>query len=468
MSNGIDNVLEIQEECIEKLKEIVQKQFEEKGRPMTACVVTFGCQMNERDSEKLKGILKAAGYELTESEKADVVLYNTCTVRENADTRVFGRLGYLNTIKKKNKEMIIGLCGCMGQEPHIVEKLKESYKFVDLIFGTFNVYKLAELLYARITSGNSIIDVWEESKEFVELLPTERKYSFKSGVNIMYGCDNFCTYCIVPYVRGREKSRPVEDIVDEIKRLTETGVVEVCLLGQNVNSYGKGLDGNVTFASLLREIEKIDGLQRIRFMTPHPKDLSDEVIEVMANSKKICRHIHLPAQSGSSNILKKMNRNYTREDYLALVDKIKTAMPDISITTDLIVGFPGETEEDFEDTLSLVKEVGYSSVFTFQYSKRTGTPAATFEDQVPEEVMTERFNRLLETVKESSGCNDDLAGKTMDVLVEGKNEKLEGYLSGRLSNNMLVHFKGDEDLIGKIIDVHIDESKGFYYFGTIV
>ena len=356
----------------------------------------------------------------------------------------------------------------MGQEPHIVEKLKESYKFVDLIFGTFNVYKLAELLYARITSGNSIIDVWEESKEFVELLPTERKYSFKSGVNIMYGCDNFCTYCIVPYVRGREKSRPVEDIVDEIKRLTETGVVEVCLLGQNVNSYGKGLDGNVTFASLLREIEKIDGLQRIRFMTPHPKDLSDEVIEVMANSKKICRHIHLPAQSGSSNILKKMNRNYTREDYLALVDKIKTAMPDISITTDLIVGFPGETEEDFEDTLSLVKEVGYSSAFTFQYSKRTGTHAATFEDQVPEEVMTERFNRLLETVKESSGCNDDLAGKTMDVLVEGKNEKLEGYLSGRLSNNMLVHFKGDEDLIGKIIDVHIDESKGFYYFGTIV
>lgn len=468
MSNGIDNVLEIQEECIEKLKEIVQKQSEEKGRPMTACVVTFGCQMNERDSEKLKGILKAAGYELTESEKADVVLYNTCTVRENADTRVFGRLGYLNTIKKKNKEMIIGLCGCMGQEPHIVEKLKESYKFVDLIFGTFNVYKLAELLYARITSGNSIIDVWEESKEFVELLPTERKYSFKSGVNIMYGCDNFCTYCIVPYVRGREKSRPVEDIVDEIKRLTETGVVEVCLLGQNVNSYGKGLDGNVTFASLLREIEKIDGLQRIRFMTPHPKDLSDEVIEVMANSKKICRHIHLPAQSGSSNILKKMNRNYTREDYLALVDKIKTAMPDISITTDLIVGFPGETEEDFEDTLSLVKEVGYSSAFTFQYSKRTGTPAATFEDQVPEEVMTERFNRLLETVKESSGCNDDLSGKTMDVLVEGKNEKLEGYLSGRLSNNMLVHFKGDEDLIGKIIDVHIDESKGFYYFGTIV
>ncbi len=468
MSNGIDNVLEIQEECIEKLKEIVQKQSEEKGRPMTACVVTFGCQMNERDSEKLKGILKAAGYELTESEKADVVLYNTCTVRENADTRVFGRLGYLNTIKKKNKEMIIGLCGCMGQEPHIVEKLKESYKFVDLIFGTFNVYKLAELLYARITSGNSIIDVWEESKEFVELLPTERKYSFKSGVNIMYGCDNFCTYCIVPYVRGREKSRPVEDIVDEIKRLTETGVVEVCLLGQNVNSYGKGLDGNVTFASLLREIEKIDGLQRIRFMTPHPKDLSDEVIEVMANSKKICRHIHLPAQSGSSNILKKMNRNYTREDYLALVDKIKTAMPDISITTDLIVGFPGETEEDFEDTLSLVKEIGYSSAFTFQYSKRTGTPAATFEDQVSEEVMTERFNRLLETVKESSGCNDDLAGKTMDALVEGKNEKLEGYLSGRLSNNMLVHFKGDEDLIGKIIDVHIDESKGFYYFGTIV
>ena len=245
MSKGIDNVLEIQEKYIEKLRDTVKKQSEEKGRPMTACVVTFGCQMNERDSEKLKGILKAAGYELTESEKADVVLYNTCTVRENADTRVFGRLGYLSTLKKKNEDMIIGLCGCMGQEPHIVEKLKKSYKFVDLIFGTFNVYKLAELLYAHITSGDSIIDVWEESEEFVELLPTERKYGFKSGVNIMYGCDNFCTYCIVPYVRGREKSRPVKDIVEEIEGLTNNGVVEVCLLGQNVNSYGKGLDGHL-------------------------------------------------------------------------------------------------------------------------------------------------------------------------------------------------------------------------------
>lgn len=468
MSKGIDNVLEIQEKYIEKLRDTVKKQSEKKGRPMTACVVTFGCQMNERDSEKLKGILKAAGYELTESEKADVVLYNTCTVRENADTRVFGRLGYLSTLKKKNEDMIIGLCGCMGQEPHIVEKLKKSYKFVDLIFGTFNVYKLAELLYAHITSGDSIIDVWEESEEFVELLPTERKYGFKSGVNIMYGCDNFCTYCIVPYVRGREKSRPVKDIVEEIEGLTDNGVVEVCLLGQNVNSYGKGLDGNVTFASLLREIEKIEGLKRIRFMTPHPKDLSDEVIDVMSKSEKICRHIHLPAQSGSSNILRKMNRNYTREDYLLLVEKIKKAMPDIAITTDLIVGFPGETEEDFEDTLSLVKEVGYSSAFTFQYSKRTGTPAATFDEQVPEDVIAERFNRLLDTVKESSGCNDNLTGRTMDVLVEGTNDKLEGYLSGRLSNNMLVHFKGDKDLIGKITDVHIDESKGFYYFGTIV
>lgn len=466
MSNGIDNVLEIQEECIEKLKEIVQKQSEEKGRPMTACVVTFGCQMNERDSEKLKGILKAAGYELTESEKADVVLYNTCTVRENADTRVFGRLGYLNTIKKKNKEMIIGLCGCMGQEPHIVEKLKESYKFVDLIFGTFNVYKLAELLYARITSGNSIIDVWEESKEFVELLPTERKYSFKSGVNIMYGCDNFCTYCIVPYVRGREKSRPVEDIVDEIKRLTETGVVEVCLLGQNVNSYGKGLDGNVTFASLLREIEKIDGLQRIRFMTPHPKDLSDEVIEVMANSKKICRHIHLPAQSGSSNILKKMNRNYTREDYLALVDKIKTAMPDISITTDLIVGFPGETEEDFEDTLDVVRKVDFDQVYMFIYSRRLGTPADKMDDQVPEEIKHKRFDRLKKLAEEIiERKNKEYVGTKQYVLVEGKSKNNKDMLTGRTESNKVVNFEGPDDLIGKLISMEIVSEHMWYLKG---
>ena len=459
MSNGIDNVLEIQEECIEKLKEIVQKQSEEKGRPMTACVVTFGCQMNERDSEKLKGILKAAGYELTESEKADVVLYNTCTVRENADTRVFGRLGYLNTIKKKNKEMIIGLCGCMGQEPHIVEKLKESYKFVDLIFGTFNVYKLAELLYARITSGNSIIDVWEESKEFVELLPTERKYSFKSGVNIMYGCDNFCTYCIVPYVRGREKSRPVEDIVDEIKRLTETGVVEVCLLGQNVNSYGKGLDGNVTFASLLREIEKIDGLQRIRFMTPHPKDLSDEVIEVMANSKKICRHIHLPAQSGSSNILKKMNRNYTREDYLALVDKIKTAMPDISITTDLIVGFPGETEEMAHETYDYVEKIHFAAVHVFPYSKRDGTVAANMPDQIPGNIKSERAGKLIEiTNRLKEEYNDNCIGKEDSVLIE-ETVEIDGvtYFTGYTTRYVKCLIQSDDSInVGDIVNVVID------------
>ena len=462
------NETDKQKYYIEKCRELIAAKEQKIGRKLTACVVTFGCQMNFKDSEKLMGILSQIGYQETDDEHADLVLYNTCTVRENANLKIYGRLGYLSKIKEKNPEMIIGLCGCMMQEPQVVEKLNKSYRFVDIIFGTHNVFQLAELLYDRLIGGHRIEDIWDGTTEIVEDLPTIRKYDFKSGVNIMYGCNNFCSYCIVPYVRGRERSRKPEDIINEIKKLVSEGVVEIMLLGQNVNSYGKGLDGNVTFASLLREIEKIDGLQRIRFMTPHPKDLSDEVIEVMANSKKICRHIHLPAQSGSSNILKKMNRNYTREDYLALVDKIKTAMPDISITTDLIVGFPGETEEDFEDTLSLVKEVGYSSAFTFQYSKRTGTPAATFEDQVPEEVMTERFNRLLETVKESSGCNDDLAGKTMDVLVEGKNEKLEGYLSGRLSNNMLVHFKGDEDLIGKIIDVHIDESKGFYYFGTIV
>ena len=455
---------------IEQARELVKKQSEELGRPLTFCCVTFGCQMNARDSEKLTGILEQVGYvEEPEEEKADFVIYNTCTVRENANQRVYGRLGQLGRAKKKNPYMMIGLCGCMMQEPHVVEKLKKSYRFVDLIFGTHNIYKFAELLATRLESGRMVIDIWKDTDKIVEDLPVERKYSFKSGVNIMFGCNNFCSYCIVPYVRGRERSRDPKAIIREIERLVEDGVVEVMLLGQNVNSYGKTLEEPMTFARLLKEIEKIDGLERIRFMTSHPKDLSDELIEVMGNSKKICKHLHLPVQSGSSRILQKMNRRYTKEQYLTLVDKIRTAVPDISLTTDIIVGFPGETEEDFQETLDVVRKVRYDSAFTFIYSKRSGTPAAVMEDQVPEEVVKDRFNRLLKEVQDISAevCAVH-EGTVQTALVECRNDHDERLMTGRLSNNLLVHFPGDESLIGKLVEVSLDECHGFYYMGKMV
>lgn len=448
-------------------RQYTKRFFEENGRLPSASVHTFGCQMNARDSEKLIGILEKIGYEMTEDEHAELVLYNTCTVRDNANQKVYGRLGFLNTIKKKNPHMKIALCGCMMQEPSVVEKLQKSYRFVDLVFGTHNIYKFAELLASSLESDRMIIDIWKETDKIVEELPADRKFFFKSGVNIMYGCNNFCSYCIVPYVRGRERSRKPEDILQEIRRLVQDGVVEVMLLGQNVNSYGKNLEHPISFAELLQEVEKIEGLERIRFMTSHPKDLSDELIEVMKNSEKICRHMHLPLQSGSSRLLKIMNRRYTKEQYLALVEKLRNAIPDISLTTDIIVGFPGETEEDFRETLDVVRKVRYDSAFTFIYSKRTGTPAAAMENQVPEDVVKERFDTLLQKVQEiSKRTSSRFEGQTMPVLVEQVNEQDSRLLTGRLSNNLLVHFPGTENLIGKIIDVKLEESKGFYYMGS--
>ena len=454
---------------MKKARQLVKEQSEKLGRPLTANITTFGCQMNARDSEKLVGILERMGYVEVSDENADFVIYNTCTVRENANLRVYGRLGYLHSLKKKNPHMMIGLCGCMMQEPQVVEKLKKSYSFVNLIFGTHNIYKFAELVVSSLLSDRMIIDIWKDTDKIVEDLPVERKYPFKSGVNIMFGCNNFCSYCIVPYVRGRERSRNPKDIVREIERLVKDGVVEVMLLGQNVNSYGKNLDEPMTFAQLLTEIEKIEGLKRIRFMTSHPKDLSDELIEVMKNSKKICKHLHLPLQSGSSDILQKMNRRYDKEKYLNLVEKIRTAIPDISLTTDIIVGFPGETEEDFLETVDVVKKVRYDSAFTFIYSKRTGTPAAVMENQVPEDVVKDRFNRLLETVQtigREMSARD--TGKIMEVLVEEQNSQDKHLMTGRLSNNLLVHFEGDTSLIGQLCQVRLDECRGFYYMGTKV
>lgn len=455
---------------MKKARELVKEQSEKLGRPLTACTTTFGCQMNARDSEKLLGVLEQIGYqEETNEEDADFVIYNTCTVRENANMRVYGRLGQLNRVKKQKPHMLIGLCGCMMQEPEVVEKIKKSYRFVDLIFGTHNIYKFAELIVTRLESQRMVIDIWKDTDKIVEDLPSERKFSFKSGVNIMFGCNNFCSYCIVPYVRGRERSRNPEDIIREIQGLVTDGVVEVMLLGQNVNSYGKTLEHPMTFAQLLTEIEKVEGLERIRFMTSHPKDLSDELIEVMKHSKKICKHLHLPVQSGSTEILKKMNRRYTKEQYLELVRKIKEAVPDISLTTDIIVGFPGETEEDFLETMDVVKKVRYDSAFTFIYSKRTGTPAAAMENQVPEDVVKDRFDRLLKEVQSISAevCSVH-EGTTQSVLVEAVNDHDPALVTGRLSNNILVHFPGEKELIGKIVSVRLDACKGFYYIGTRV
>ena len=457
-----------QYEYMEKAKSYVKAKSEELGRPLTYCVTTFGCQMNARDSEKLTGILEEIGYVPAADERADFVIYNTCTVRENANLRVYGRLGVLHGYKKKNPAMTIALCGCMMQEPEVVEKLKKSYRFVDIIFGTHNIFKFAELIVRNFEEKGMVIDIWKDTKEIVEDLPVERKYSFKSGVNIMFGCNNFCSYCIVPYVRGRERSRNPEDIIAEIKNLVADGVVEVMLLGQNVNSYGKNLENPMTFAKLLTEIEKIEGLERIRFMTSHPKDLSDELIEVMENSKKICKHLHLPLQSGSSRILKVMNRRYDKEQYLALVERIKKAIPDIGLTTDIIVGFPGETEEDFQETLDVVRKVRYDSAFTFIYSKRTGTPAAAMENQVPEDVVKDRFDRLLKEVQTiSQEMTARFEGMVEEVLVEEVNEHNQELVTGRMSNNHLVHFPGDASMIGKIVKVHLDECKGFYYLGSI-
>lgn len=442
------------------------------GLRPTAVIKTFGCQMNARDSEKLTGILKCVGYKILPEEaeeEADFVIYNTCTVRENANLKVYGRLGKLGHIKESRHDMMIALCGCMMQEPDVVEKIKKDYKFVDMVFGTHNLYQFPELLYKALAQRQSVIEVWDGTDRIVEELPVERKYPFKSGVNIMFGCNNFCSYCIVPYVRGRERSRKPEDIIEEIKALADDGVKEVMLLGQNVNSYGKGLDEPITFAELLRQVCKIYGIERVRFMTSHPKDLSDELIEVMASEHKVCKHLHLPLQSGSSRILKEMNRHYTKEDYLALVDKIRAAMPEIALTTDIIVGFPGETEEDFKETMDVVSRVEFDSAFTFIYSKRTGTPAASMEDQVPGTTVKDRFGRLLVLVQEKAQRkNRGLSGRTLPVLVESINPQDSSLVSGRLENNSVVHFPGNENLIGQIVDVRLKEAKGFYYYGERV
>ncbi len=458
-----------QEYFIERARQLLGRMEDEAGRPFTFCIRTFGCQMNARDSEKLRGILKAVGYEESGREDADFVLFNTCTVRENANNRLYGHLGYLGGYKKQNPQMIVAVCGCMMQEEQAVQRIRRSYRFVDLLFGTHNLFRFPELLVKVFEERGTVVDIWPEAAGTEPRLPNARNYFFKTGVNIMYGCDNFCSYCIVPYVRGRERSRTPREILDEIRDFVDDGVVEVMLLGQNVNSYGKNLPEAVTFAELLRQVEQIDGLRRIRFMTSHPKDLSDELIGVMGASEKLCPHLHLPLQSGSTRLLEVMNRHYTKEQYLALTEKIRAAVPGIAITTDIMVGFPGETEEDFEETMDVVRKVRFDNAFTFLYSRRTGTPAAAMEDQIPEDVAKQRFDRLLvevQTIAAEQAAG--LTGQIREALIESVNRQDPSLVTGRLGNNSIVHLPGDERLVGQIVPVRLTECRGFYYCGTVV
>ena len=452
-----------------RARKLIEKRAAEAGRELTFRVETFGCQMNARDSEKIVGILESVGYREARSEDADFLVYNTCTVRDNADQRVFGRLGRAGHLKKNRPGMKIAVCGCMVQEKSNVEKIRKSYRFVDLVFGTHNLYRFAEYLCNCLETEGMVVEIWDRADRIVEALPVARKYPFKSGINITFGCNNFCSYCIVPYVRGRERSREPIEILRDCERLVSDGVVEIMLLGQNVNSYGKDLETPCSFAELLQMVCEIDGLKRIRFMTPHPKDLSDEVIRVVRDNEKIARHIHLPLQSGSDRILKRMNRRYTKEQYISLALKIREQIPDVSITTDIIVGFPGEEDCDIDDTIDVIRRVGYDNAFTFIYSKRAGTPAASMPDQVPDREKNRMFDRVLAAVQETAHARAGLlTGRTMEALAEEVNVKDSSYITCRLSNNMLVHVPGDPSMIGKMLQVRLDECRGFYFFGRVV
>lgn len=432
-------------------------------------IQTFGCQMNEHDSEVMAGLLEERFYIPTkEIKEADFILLNTCCIREKAESKVLSMLGSLKKLKAKKPDLIVGVCGCMIQQKNIVPKILHAAPFVNLMFGTNNMDKLPEYLERIERDGQPVYEIIEEDASADLKLPASREYPFKAFVNIMYGCNNFCTYCIVPYVRGRERSRKKEDIVEEVRALVADGVVEIMLLGQNVDSYGNDFDEPVSFASLLEEIDAIDGIERIRFMTSHPKDFSLALIDVIKNSKHICHSLHLPVQSGSNDVLRRMNRKYTRERYLEIVQAMREAIPDVAITTDIIVGFPGETEEDFQETVDLVETVGFDNAFSFIYSKRPGTAAAKFEDQIPLDVKKERLQRLNDTLsKWSLYHNKKYEGQTVKVLVEGLSENNDNMLSGRTDTAKTVIFEGDSSLIGTFVNVTITTAQTWVLKGQL-
>lgn len=432
-------------------------------------ITTYGCQMNENDSEKISGMLKEMGHKPVDDEKdAQIIILNTCSVRENANDKFFGHLGYFKKLKETNKDMILCVCGCMMQQESVIMEVKSKHRHVDIIFGTHNIHEFPQLLSQHMEKEEMIVGVWNEGGAIVDDLPVDHRYNFKAYVSIMHGCNNFCSYCIVPFTRGRERSRKPESIMMEVKALAGNGCKEVTLLGQNVNSYGQGLEEGCSFAELLEKLCQVEGLERIRFMTSHPKDLSDELIQVIARERKICNHVHLPVQSGSSKILKEMNRKYDRQQYLELVEKIKKSIPRVAITTDIIIGFPGETEADFEDTLDMMRRCEFDLAFTFLYSTRENTPASNREDQVAEDVKHERMNRLLEVHHEiSRKKNEDYLGKTVEVLVEGISKNNPERVSGRTETGKLVNLPGDESIIGQIVKVEITAAKTFSLDGKL-
>ena len=429
------------------------------NRPASYHVVTYGCQMNAHDSEKLAGMLRDMGMtEAADRTEADFVIFNTCCVRDNAERRALGNVTWLKEVRKKNPKLIIAVCGCMIQQPGMAEKILKQYKFVDLAFGTSNLYRLPEMLYQTLNSDRTVISV-EEKDTIAEELPIKRLRTDAAYITIMYGCDNFCSYCIVPYVRGRERSREMASILKEARELKEAGVKEIMLLGQNVNSYGKGLDGDVTFAKLLRALDEM-GIERIRFMTSHPKDLSDELIQAMGECKHVLPQFHLPVQAGNDEVLRRMNRRYTREQYLEKVRKLREAVPGIGLTTDIIVGFPGETEEQFQDTLSIVREVGYVSAFTFIYSPRVGTVAAQMDDQVPEDVATDRSKRLITVQEEAQRkAMEGFIGMEEEVLVEGLSRRSDKEVSGHGRHGVSITFPGNKKDVGSIVRVRVTAMK---------
>lgn len=433
-------------------------------------IETYGCQMNERDSEILAGMLEELNYiETTNDKQADIIILNTCCVRETAENKVWGRMGELKHLKRKKRDLILGICGCMSQVEETAEKISQKASHMDMVFGTHNIHRLPDLIEEAKDAKLPIVEVWRSEGEVVENLPTKRNNGLQAFITIMYGCNNFCTYCIVPHVRGRERSRKLQDIKQEIEKLAEEGYKEVTLLGQNVNSYGKDLDPKIDFADLLMELNGIKGIERLRFTSSHPKDLTDRLINVMTTADKVANHIHLPIQAGSNKILKAMNRKYSREEYLNLVQKLRHAIPDISISTDLIVGFPGETEEDFQETLNLLEEVQFDAAFTFVYNKRTGTPAADMEGQVSEEAKKERIQRLITLQNRMSlQQNQEDVGQVFEVLVEGTSKSDETKLTGRSSSNKIVAFEGDLSLKGKFVKVKISLAKTWHLEGEMV
>lgn len=447
----------------------IPEEMKDFGRGRYYAIMTYGCQMNEHDTEIIKGMLEQMGYRSTDDRtNADIILLNTCAIRENAEDKVFGELGHLKTLKLEKPNLLLGVCGCMSQEEGVVNRIMQKHGFVDIIFGTHNVHRLPYLIQEALFSKEMVVEVWSKEGDIIENLPKKRE-GMRAWVNIMYGCDKFCTYCIVPYTRGKERSRRPEDVLAEVRELAAQGYKEITLLGQNVNAYGKDFnDINYLFADLMDDVSKID-IPRVRFMTSHPRDFDDHLIQVLAKGGNLVEHIHLPVQSGSTQILKKMSRKYTREHYSKLVAKMKAAIPNLVLSTDIIVGFPGETDEQFEETMSLVREVGYDFAYTFIYSPREGTPAAAMEDNIPMEVKKERLQRLNDEIKKYSfKSNDAVVGQVVEVLVEGESKNNANVLSGRTRSNKLVHFEGSKDLIGTFVHVEITDPKTWYIKGSLI